>query len=81
MVKQIADQNIAQDSAYSQVDSLDEAIKDADLIIALIEWPQIIGFDYSKRQTNKTQFFFDARNQFEAEKLKLAGYQYFGIGR
>lgn len=81
MVKQIADPNIAQDSAYSQVDSLDEAIKDADLIIALIEWPQIIGFDYSKRQTNKTQFFFDARNQFEAEKLTLAGYHYFGIGR
>ncbi len=81
MVKQIADPNIAQNSAYSQVESLEEAIKDADLIIALIEWPQIIGFDYSKRQTNKTQFFFDARNQFEAEKLKLAGYYYFGIGR
>lgn len=61
--------------------SLNDAVKDADVILAVIEWPEIIGFDFTATKENKTQWFIDARNQFDQQQLQTAGYQYIGMGR
>jgi len=59
-----------------------EAVKNADVIIALIEWPEITGYDYSSaRVENKKQWFIDARNQFEPETIKNLGFEYLGVGK
>jgi UDPglucose 6-dehydrogenase len=64
-----------------QVNSIELAIKDADAIFLLVEWPEIIQFPYEEHKENKKQTIFDCRNQLDLEKIKKAGYQYIGIGR
>lgn len=62
-------------------DTIESATKDADAIIALIEWPEIISFDYSTIKQDKQQWFVDARNQFNPAQTKAWGYSYIGIGQ
>ena len=81
MVEKIASVEIAKNKWYAQKKTLKEAVSDADIIIALIEWPEIVGFDFASVKADKKQVFFDARNQFEPRKIKAAGYRYFGVGR
>jgi UDPglucose 6-dehydrogenase len=65
-----------------QVESIAEAAEDVDVIVALIEWPEIINYDFSSlKQANKTQWFIDARNQFQPAKVLSWGYHYIGVGR
>ena len=49
--------------------------------MALIEWPEITDFDFSKVKGNKKQFFIDARNQITPKKVRDWGFEYIGIGR
>ena len=73
---------ISPDPQINYTENLESAVTDADVIIALIEWPEIIGFDFSKTKTQtKTQWFIDARNQFEPATVTGWGYQYLGVGR
>lgn len=82
MVKRIADEKIAESLRYNQVETIEEAVADADVIIALIEWSQIVGFNFKATKVKeKQQVFIDARNQFDKAELTKAGYQYFGIGK
>jgi UDPglucose 6-dehydrogenase len=63
-------------------EDINTACQDADVIIALIEWQEITGFDFSTvRRQNSNQWFIDARNQFEPSIISSFGYQYMGIGR
>ena len=64
-----------------QVTSIEQAIKEADAIFLLVEWPEIVKFPYVDFKEKKEQTIFDCRNQLNPEKIKKAGYQYFGIGR
>ena len=66
---------------FSQKESLEETLIDADVVIAVIEWPEIISFDFSKTKLNKKQFFIDGRNQFDPAIIKNWNYTYLGIGR
>ncbi len=66
---------------HEQVSSIEEACREADIIMTVVEWPEITGFDFSKVKNEKKQFFIDARNQFSAELVKKWGYQYLGIGK
>ncbi|MBU0579016.1 UDP-glucose/GDP-mannose dehydrogenase family protein [Patescibacteria group bacterium] len=66
---------------FSQKKSLEEAVAHADVIIAVIEWPEIISFDFSKTKLNKPQFFIDGRNQFDPATIKNWNYIYLSIGR
>lgn len=66
---------------HQQVDSIEEACQDADIIMAVVEWPEITGFDFSKVKNDKKQFFIDARNQFSADLVKKWGFEYLGIGK
>ena len=69
-------------SAFSQVDMIEEACQDADVILAVVEWPQIVSFDFAAvRNQSKQQWLIDARNQFEPEMIKKIGITYIGIGR
>ncbi len=67
--------------AIPQVESVASASRDADVIMALIEWPEIVGFDFSQVRADKPQWFIDARNQFNPDQIKTWGYTYAGIGR
>lgn len=67
--------------SYQQVKSVAKACKQADIIFVLIEWPEIVEFDYSQIKTNKKQFIFDTRNQLDANELTEEGFVYQGIGR
>ncbi len=80
MVKKIAHEEVAKNQNYQQAESINAAVKEADLIISLIEWPQIIGFDFAPVKAAKEQFFFDARGQFEMKKMQDAGYIYLRTG-
>lgn len=63
-------------------DSIVAATEGADVIMPLIEWKEIVDFDFSSvRDTTKTQWFIDTRNQFSPEMVKKWGFQYIGIGR
>ncbi|OGJ37808.1 MAG: hypothetical protein A2383_01830 [Candidatus Pacebacteria bacterium RIFOXYB1_FULL_39_46] len=66
---------------HQQSETLKQAVKDADVIIALVEWPEIIGFDFAETKTTKQQWFIDARNQFSPTIIKKIGYHYLGLGR
>lgn len=64
----------------SYVNSIKEAVADADVIMALVEWPEIVEFPYVDYRTKKQQWFIDARNQLDQKKLEQAGFSYIGIG-
>lgn len=67
---------------YHQAETINQACEDADVIIAVIEWPQIVSFEFENaRKQTKQQWFIDARNQFEPMLLTKLGYTYIGIGR
>lgn len=66
---------------HTQEETIDVAIKNADVIISLVEWPQITGFAFDASHSSKKPLFVDARNQFEPEEIRAAGYQYQGLGR
>lgn len=81
LVKEIANKDIQKNSAYTQTATIAEAVKNADLIITLVEWPQINGFDFSQTKAAKQQFFFDTRGQFSMKKMQDAGYIYLRVGQ
>ncbi len=73
---------IQEDKNVTYYDSIKEAADKADVIISLIEWSEILDFDFSTvRDEKKEQWFIDARNQFSQEKIKSWGYKYLGVGR
>lgn len=69
------------DNKHQQVKTIEEACKNAEIIFILVEWPEIINFDFSLVRNNQTQYLFDCRNQIDSQKAKTWGYQYQGIGR
>ncbi len=63
-------------------DTIEPALENADVIIALVEWKEITGYDFGKAKIDhKPQWFIDARNQFSPEKVKSWGFEYISIGR
>ncbi len=67
--------------SYQQKDSIKEACQDADVIFILIEWPEIINYDFESVRTDKKQTFIDARNQFDPDEIRQVGFNYIGVGR
>jgi UDPglucose 6-dehydrogenase len=69
-----------QDISYHQ--TIEQAVAKADVIISLIEWPEIVSFDFaSTKESTQKQWFIDARNQFDPEDITQDGYNYLGLGR
>ncbi len=58
------------------------ATQDVEVIFNLIEWPEIINFDFGTvRHLSEEQWFVDARNQFDRQRVEAWGYNYIGIGQ
>ena len=47
----------------------------------LIEWDEIVAFDFGSVKTTEPQVLIDARNQFSSNKVTEWGYKYIGVGR
>lgn len=69
------------DDNLSFHDEIETACQNCDVIIALIEWPQVVSFDYSQVKGKHEQWFIDSRNQFDMNQIASMGYKYIGIGR
>jgi len=62
---------------------LGQAVAGADIVIALVEWKEIITFNFGDTAVaeKKQRHFLDARNQFVPEQVVGWGFSYHGIGR
>lgn len=80
--RQVAQSLLSSSPKLQFVDSISAACQEADVIVALIEWPEIIEFDYSQvAQPEKEQWLIDARNKLSPSEVKKWGFSYIGIGR
>lgn len=65
----------------SYVDSKYVALKDADAMLLVTEWKEFRAPDFEEMKKElKNPIIFDGRNQYEAERLKELGFEYYQIG-
>lgn len=65
----------------SYVDSKYAALKDADAMLLVTEWKEFRAPDFEEMKKElKNPVIFDGRNQYEAERLKELGFEYYQIG-
>jgi UDPglucose 6-dehydrogenase len=65
-------------------DTIESAVSEAAVVLALIEWPEITTHEFSRSDaeiSGGTAWFIDARNQFDSAKIAAAGYEYLGVGQ
>lgn len=70
-----------ENSDFEQKTDVETTVKNADVIMCVIEWPEIVSFDFSTVKENKKQYLIDGRNQFDPQVVKKWGYHYLGVGR
>lgn len=59
-----------------------EALTDADCMLLLTEWNEFRRPDFDKiNELLKQPIIFDGRNQYNAERLKQRGFEYYCVGR
>jgi UDPglucose 6-dehydrogenase len=60
-----------------------DAIKDAQVVMLLVEWDEYVNLDLDKISSLMLapKYFFDTRNQYDPIKVRSAGLQYKGMGR
>jgi len=64
------------------MDSIDNAIKDADAIVLMTEWNQYRGLDLDKvKSMMKGNVFIDLRNVYEKDLMEQHGFEYTCVGR
>ena len=61
--------------------SIEDSIKESDLIIIHTEWNDFKSIKFRKFSKNKNLIIYDMRNIFSPDKIKKMGFKYFGIGR
>ena len=61
--------------------SINEAVKSADLVILHTEWNDFKSINFKKFHPSKNLKIFDMRNIYSPLKIKSQGFKYFGIGR
>ena len=58
-----------------------EALPHADALILVTEWQEFRSPDFDEiKKLLKTPIFFDGRNQFDKDRMKKMGFEYFQIG-
>lgn len=78
---EVAEKYFGKHKNLQLVDSLTKAVKKADVIMVLIEWKEILEFNFGSSKEKSTQWFIDTRNQFQPSVISGWGYSYLGIGR
>jgi len=59
-----------------------EAIKDADAVLIMTEWPQFRTPEFEVMDVLlKNKVIFDGRNLYELDQMKELGYTYYSVGR
>jgi UDPglucose 6-dehydrogenase len=59
-----------------------EAIKDADAVVLVTEWPEFAELDWAAvAQAMRGNLVVDGRNALDAEAVRAAGLRYDGVGR
>ncbi len=59
-----------------------EALKDADALLIMTEWPQFRTPEFEAMESLlKEKVIFDGRNLYELEQMRELGYTYYSIGR
>ena len=61
--------------------SINEALKDAELIILHTEWNDFKSINFKKISSSGKLKIYDLRNIFSSSKIKSLGIKYFGVGR
>ena len=61
--------------------SINEAIKNSDLVILHTEWNDFKSINFKKLSTSKNLKIYDMRNIYSKDKIKSQGFKYYGIGR
>ena len=61
--------------------SINDAVKQADLVILHTEWNDFKSINFKKLHPSKNLKIYDMRNIYSPSKVKSQGYKYFGIGR
>ena len=61
--------------------SINEAIKNVDLVILHTEWNDFKSINFQKLALSKKMKIYDMRNIFSKEKIVSQGFTYYGIGR
>jgi len=61
--------------------SINEAVKGADLVILHTEWNDFKSINFKKFHPSKNLKIYDMRNIYSPLKIKSQGFKYFGIGR
>ena len=61
--------------------SINEAVKEADLVILHTEWNDFKSINFKKLHPSKNLKIYDLRNIYSPSKIKSQGFKYFGIGR
>ena len=63
-------------------DDMYQAMTDADAVVLITEWNAYRGLDLERvRATMKGNLFIDLRNVYEPEVMRVAGFEYVGVGR
>lgn len=68
-------------SSVSYAESIEAATTGAQVVIALVEWEEIVQYAFETAPEGEKRWFIDARNQFSPEKVGSWGFSYIGIGR
>jgi UDPglucose 6-dehydrogenase len=61
--------------------SINAAVKDADLVILHTDWNDFKSINFKKLSLSKKLKIYDLRNIFSSNKIKSQGFKYFSIGR
>jgi UDPglucose 6-dehydrogenase len=61
--------------------SINEAVKGADLVILHTEWNDFKSINFKKFHPSKNLKIYDMRNIYSPLKIKSQGFKYFGLGR
>jgi UDPglucose 6-dehydrogenase len=63
-------------------ETMQSVLKQADALVIVTEWKAFRSPDFELlKQELKDSIIFDGRNLYEPEEMKLAGFEYYGIGR
>lgn len=66
----------------TKAESIDDALKGADAVLLLTDWPEFRAHDFAKSKANvNAANFFDTKNFLDEEKMTQAGWRYASIGR
>ena len=80
--KQLFPEGKLEKGSMTYVDSVEEALKEANICFVFTEWPQIKQITPAQfKEKMHTPLVYDGRNLYDPKQMKAAGVEYYSIGR